>query len=124
MKDPDVKVGEVYEAPNGVKFTVLNVVMDKFYGDYAVTVHGCYGSGRPLGDGAWFLQQSILDSCKLVPPTDPEWVVMSPNGDLMTTHAPTANEALYQVVGFMGLSPQSINDEDWSVEPVPTDELP
>lgn len=124
MKQPAVRVGEVYEAPNGTKFTVLSVVMDRFHGDYAVTVNRHDGSGRPLGDGAWFLQETIVNLCELVPPTDPEWVVLSPDGTLMTTHAAAANDALLQVVRLMGLSPESINDEDWVVDPVPTDDLP
>lgn len=72
MKQPTIKVGEVYEAQNGVKFTVLKVTLDTFVGDYAVTVDGVYGSGRPLGDGCWFLQQKILDMCQRLEPNNQE----------------------------------------------------
>lgn len=117
---PQVKTGQQWQAANGTKFTVQGVVLDKFYGDYAVAVTGTYKDGRSLGDGCWFLQQTILENCQLVVADLPEWVIVSPSGITFTAYAAAADEALRSVIEHLSLSVTRINDEEWKVFQAPT----
>jgi hypothetical protein len=66
MNGQQVHPGQKFVAANGTAFEVVSVVLDKWIGDYAVTVRGTDKKGQPLPDGAWFRQAEVLQTCTLV----------------------------------------------------------